>query len=157
MEIAETMFGDIYKNKDVLVTGNTGFKGSWLTIWLLKLGARVYGISKDIPTEPSMFEVLGLKNKTVHWNKDVRNLKSIQLIIKEIKPDFLFHLAAQPLVSVSYSDPIETVSTNVQGTANILEALRVSNHKCLGIIITSDKFYDNIELVWGYKETDALG
>jgi len=157
VEIIKIMFGNIYKNKKVLVTGNTGFKGSWLTLWLLKLGARVYGISKDIPTEPSMFENLGLIKKIVHYGRDVRDLESVKNIIEEIKPDFLFHLAAQTVVSVSYSDPIETISTNVMGTANVLEALKESNHNCVGIIITSDKCYNNVEWVWGYKETDALG
>ncbi|MCH8012524.1 MAG: CDP-glucose 4,6-dehydratase [Candidatus Marinimicrobia bacterium] len=151
------MFGRIYKNKKVLITGNTGFKGSWLTIWLLKLGARVYGISKDIPTEPSMFKELGLKKKVVHYKKDVKDLDSVIRIIKEVKPSFLFHLAAQSLVSVSYSDPIETIFTNVLGTTNVLEALRKSNHNCVGVIITSDKCYDNVEWAWGYKETDTLG
>lgn len=151
------MFGDIYKDKKVLITGNTGFKGSWLTVWLLKLGAKVYGISKDIPTEPSMFKELNLKNKVVHYEKNIRDLESIKQIIKQIEPDFLFHLAAQPLVSVSYSDPTETISTNIMGTTNVLEALRVSNHTCFGIIITSDKCYDNVEWIWGYKETDTLG
>lgn len=157
MEITEIMFGNIYKNKKVLITGNTGFKGSWLTIWLLKLGARVYGISKDIPTEPSMFKELGLINNITHYNQDLRDLVSLDQIINETKPDFLFHLAAQSLVSVSYSDPIETISTNVLGTTNVLEALRKSNHNCAGVIITSDKCYDNVEWVWGYKETDNLG
>ena len=151
------MFGDNYKNKKILITGNTGFKGSWLTIWLLKLGAKVYGISKDIPTEPSMFEELELKNKIAHSEKDVRDLDSVKRIIDEIKPDFVFHLAAQSLVSVSYSDPIETVTTNVLGTTNVLEALKESNNNCVGVIITSDKCYDNVEWVWGYKETDTLG
>ena len=157
MEITETMFGNIYKNKNVLITGNTGFKGSWLTSWLLKLGARIYGISKDIPTEPSMFKELGLKKKIVHYEQDVRDLDSVIRIIDEIKPDLLFHLAAQSLVSVSYSNPIETISTNVLGTTNVLEALKESNHNCVAVIITSDKCYDNVEWVWGYKETDILG
>ena len=94
------MFKDIYRNKKIMVTGNTGFKGSWLTVWLLKLGADLYGISKDIPTKPSMFEELGLINKISHFEKDVRDLESVKRIIDEIKPDFLFHLAAQSLVSV---------------------------------------------------------
>lgn len=157
MEMTKAMFDNIYKNKKVLVTGNTGFKGSWLTIWLLKLGATVYGISKDIPTQPSMFEELGLGERIVHYNKDVRDLESVKKVIEEVRPDFLFHLAAQPLVSVSYSDPVDTISTNVFGTTNILEALRCSNYRCIGIIITSDKCYDNVEWVWGYKETDSLG
>jgi len=151
------MFNNIYKGKKVLITGNTGFKGSWLTIWLLKLGANVYGIAKDIPTVPSMYNELGIKNKITHYDNDVRDLDSVVRIIKEVKPDFLFHLAAQALVSVSYSDPIETITTNVIGTTNILEALKQSNHHCVGIFITSDKCYDNVEWEWGYKETDALG
>jgi CDP-glucose 4,6-dehydratase len=151
------MFNNIYKDKKVLITGNTGFKGSWLTIWLLKLGANVYGIAKDIPTEPSMFNEIGLKNKITHYDNDVRDLDSIVRIIKEVNPDFIFHLAAQALVSVSYSDPIETLTTNIIGTTNILEALNQSNHHCVGIFITSDKCYDNVEWEWGYKETDALG
>ena len=151
------MFGDIYKNKKVLITGNTGFKGSWLTIWLLKSGARVYGTSKDIPTEPSMFKELGLKKEIVHYEKDIRDLVSVKKIIEKVEPDFLFHLAAQPLVSVSYSDPIETITTNVLGTTNVLEALKESNHNCVCVIITSDKCYDNVEWVWGYKATDTLG
>ena len=151
------MFNNIYKSKKVLITGNTGFKGSWLTIWLLKLGANIYGISKDIPTEPSMFNEIGLKNKVTHYKDNVKDLDSIVRIIDEIKPDFIFHLAAQALVSVSYSDPIETLMTNIIGTTNILEALKQSNHHCVGIFITSDKCYDNVEWEWGYKETDALG
>ena len=158
VEITEQMFFDsIYNNKKVLITGNTGFKGSWLTIWLLKLGAKVYGISKDIPTKPSMFQELELTKKIDHIEKDIRDLELIKKIIKEVKPDFVFHLAAQPLVSISYTDPIETISTNVLGTANVLEALRESNHNCVSIIITSDKCYDNVEWVWGYKENDVLG
>ena len=150
-------FADSYKNKKVLITGNTGFKGSWLSTWLLKLGAEVHGISKDVPTDPSMFQELGLINKIVHYKEDVRNLDSVVRIIKKVKPDYLFHLAAQSLVPESYTDPVETISTNVMGTVNILEALKESNHECIGIIITSDKCYDNVEWPWGYKETDTLG
>ncbi|RLA83994.1 MAG: CDP-glucose 4,6-dehydratase [Epsilonproteobacteria bacterium] len=151
------MFNNIYKNKKVLVTGHTGFKGSWLTAWLLKLGANIVGISKDIPTNPSMFEELDLKSKIKHHLEDVRDLSKMVDIISTEKPQFLFHLAAQPIVSTSYSDPIETISSNVMGTANILEALKTSNHKCTAIIITSDKAYDNVEQVWGYKEDDKMG
>jgi CDP-glucose 4,6-dehydratase len=148
------MFGNVYSKKNVLLTGNTGFKGSWLTAWLLKLGAEVHGISKDVPTEPSMFQELGLENKIIHHKEDIRNLDVVVRIIKKLKPDYLFHLAAQSLVPVSYTDPVETISTNVMGTVNILEALKKSNHECVGIIITSDKCYDNVEWPWGYKETD---
>lgn len=151
------MFDENYKNKKVLITGNTGFKGSWLTAWLLKLNAKVYGIAKDVPTEPSMFNALELKDKITHYDKDIRDLESVVQVFKDVKPDFIFHLAAQSLVSLSYSNPIETITTNVIGTANILEALRKVNHNCCGIIITSDKCYDNVNWVWGYKETDKLG
>lgn len=151
------MFYQVYKNKKVLVTGHTGFKGSWLTMWLLKLGANVVGISKDIPTKPAMFQELHLEKRIKHYQEDIRNLEAMHTIIHDEKPDFLFHLAAQPIVSTSYSDPIETISSNVMGTANILEALRISNHICTAIIITSDKAYDNVEQVWGYKENDPMG
>ena len=151
------MFGNIYRDKKVLVTGHTGFKGTWLTTWLLKLGANVVGISKDIPTKPSMFEELKLQEQIKHYQEDIRDLSRMIEIIATEKPEFLFHLAAQPIVSTSYSDPIETISSNVMGTANILEALKTSNHKCSAIIITSDKAYDNVEQVWGYKEDDKMG
>ena len=151
------MFANIYKNKKVLITGHTGFKGSWLTTWLLKLGANVVGVSKDIPTNPSMFKELNLEEKIKHYEEDIRDLSKVTEIILDEKPDFLFHLAAQPIVSTSYSDPIETISSNVMGTANILEALKTSNHNCTAIIITSDKAYDNVEQVWGYRENDKMG
>ena len=151
------MFNNIYKDKKVLITGHTGFKGSWLTVWLLKLGAKVIGLSKDIPTTPSLFETLVLEHKIEHHIEDIRDLESLKKIISDVKPDFVFHLAAQPIVSLSYSDPIETLSSNIMGTANILEALRLSNHNCTVVMITSDKAYDNVEQVWGYKEDDKMG
>lgn len=152
------MFKNVFKNKKVLITGHTGFKGSWLSTWLLKLGAEVIGISKDIPTNPSMFVLLNLKDKIKKdYRADIRNLDIIEEIFLNEKPDFVFHLAAQPIVSVSYKDPIETITSNVMGTTNILEILRKAEHECTAIIITSDKAYDNIEQVWGYRENDALG
>lgn len=151
------IFNNIYNEKKVLVTGHTGFKGSWLTTWLLKLGSSVVGVSKDIPTTPSMFEELELESKIKHYQEDIRDLQMMIKIISDEKPEFLFHLAAQPIVSTSYVDPIETISSNVMGTANILEALKNSNHMCTAIIITSDKAYDNVEQVWGYKEDDKMG
>ena len=151
------LFRDVYKNKKVLITGHTGFKGSWLTAWLLHLGAKIVGVSKDYPTNPSMFEELDFKGRITHYKKDVRDLASIVGVISDEKPDFIFHLAAQPIVSVSFKDPVETVSSNVIGTANILEALRITNYECTAIIITSDKSYDNVEQVWGYKEDDKMG
>jgi len=151
------MFDNIYKNKKVLITGNTGFKGSWLTLWLLKLGAKVYGLSKDIPTTPSLFEELKLNTSITHFESDVRNIGSVKKIVGDIEPDFVFHLAAQALVSLSYSNPIETITTNTIGVTNILETLRTMDQPCIGIVITSDKCYDNVEWIWGYKETDILG
>ena len=151
------MFNNIYNNKKVLVTGHTGFKGSWLTIWLLKLGAQVVGVSNGIPTSPSMFEELELASRIKDYNCDIRDLNLLKKIVKIEKPDFLFHLAAQPIVSTSYSLPIDTITTNVTGTANVLEALRISNHYCTSVIITSDKAYDNVEQIWGYKEDDNMG
>jgi len=141
------MFNRIYKGKKVLITGNTGFKGSWLTAWLLKLGAKVYGLSKDVPTKPSMFEELDLNKKITYFKNDDRDLNFVLQIINDVKPDFIFHLAAQAIVTKSYSDPIETLSTNIMGTANILEALRLSKNKCIGIIITSDKCYDGYGVI----------
>jgi len=151
------MFNNIYKDKKVIVTGHTGFKGSWLTAWLLKLGAKVVGISKDIPTEPSMFNNTLLKKKITHYQDDIRDVSRLVEILSVEKADFLFHLAAQPIVSTSYNDPLETISSNVMGTANILDALKNVNNVCTAIIITSDKAYDNVEQIWGYKEDDKMG
>ena len=151
------MYNSIYKNRKVLVTGHTGFKGSWLTVWLLKLGANVVGISKDVPTTPSMFHELELEKKIKHYQADVRDLVAIKKIIADEEPDFLFHLAAQAIVSTSYADPVDTITTNVVGTMNVLEALRSHTKKCVAVMITSDKCYDNVEWIWGYKETDTMG
>ncbi len=151
------MFGNVYSGKRVLITGHTGFKGTWLTSWLLELGADVCGISNSIPTSPAMFEVLELESKIEHNIEDIRNLPSIKKIVHDFKPDFLFHLAAQAIVSTSYSDPLDTISTNVMGTANVLETLRTLENDCNAVIITSDKCYENVEWVWGYKETDPVG
>jgi CDP-glucose 4,6-dehydratase len=153
----KVVFGNVYHGKKVLVTGNTGFKGSWLCTWLLSLGADMYGISNEIPTSPSMFFELGLENKMKHFFADIRDLSAIEKIINDVEPDFVFHLAAQPIVSLSYSEPIDTISTNVMGTANVLEVLRNYKRPCIAIIITSDKCYDNVEWLYGYKETDAVG
>jgi len=150
-------FANIYKDKKVLVTGNTGFKGAWLSTWLVHLEAKVYGISNGVPTTPSIFEESNQKSKISYYQKDIRSLNDMVNLINEISPDFVFHLAAQPLVRFSYEDPVTTMETNIIGTMNILEALRVWNKKCSAVIITSDKAYDNVEWVWGYKETDHLG
>jgi CDP-glucose 4,6-dehydratase len=151
------MFAGVYVGRRVLVTGHTGFKGSWLTTWLLKLGAEVIGVSKDVPTQPAMFEELGLAQRIRHHQADVRDFSAMHDLIQSEKPDFIFHLAAQAIVSNSYTDPVETITTNVVGTMNILEVLRTFEHPCVAVMITSDKCYDNVEWVWGYRETDGLG
>jgi CDP-glucose 4,6-dehydratase len=151
------LFNGVYAGKKVLVTGNTGFKGSWLSLWLLEMGAEVYGLSNGVPGDTCMFNQLGIEQKIHHHWADVRDAAKVQEIIREIQPEFVFHLAAQALVSISYEAPLDTISTNVMGTANILEALRLENPDCTAVLITSDKCYDNVEWVWGYKETDPMG
>lgn len=151
------LFKNTYQNKKVLITGNTGFKGSWLSAWLLGLGAKVYGLSNGIPTEPSHFVAAKLADKLEYFEKDVRSFDDVYSIVNKIKPDFVFHFAAQSLVRKSYEDPTLTIQTNVIGTMNVLEALRLANHRCNAVVITSDKCYDNVEWIWGYRETDPLG
>ncbi|OUS31463.1 CDP-glucose 4,6-dehydratase [Gammaproteobacteria bacterium 45_16_T64] len=151
------MFGACYQNKRVLVTGHTGFKGSWLVTWLLELGAEVSGVSSGVPTTPSIFEELELEGKIEHHIADVRDVNKLREIVELFQPDFVFHLAAQAIVSVSYDNPLDTLSTNVIGTANVLEALRTLNKSCYSVFITSDKCYENVEWMWGYRETDHMG
>ena len=117
-----TMFGNIYKGKKVLITGNTGFKGAWLSLWLRELGAVVYGISNEIPTHPSLFEITGLENYIKHTFEDIRNLEKLTKLVHNIQPEFLFHLAAQPIVKLSYDNPVDTMSSNIMGTTHVLEA-----------------------------------
>lgn len=151
------VFNNIYKNKTVLVTGATGFKGSWLSIWLMKLGAKVIGYSLEPPTIPSMFEMCNLENKITNIIGDVRDYYNLEAVLKEYKPDLIYHLAAQPLVRTSYKFPRETYETNVMGTVNILEAAKESNSVKAVIVITTDKCYENKEWVHGYRENDSVG
>lgn len=151
------LLSKVFKNRKVLITGNTGFKGSWLTCLLLMLEADIAGISIDIPTTPSMFETLSLEERIRHYFADISDDKNTRLIIEQEKPDFIFHLAAQPIVSESYKNPLKTYQANVMGTASVLEAVRNLGRKCVLVMITSDKCYDNVEWCWGYRETDALG
>jgi len=150
-------FKNLYDNKTVLVTGHTGFKGSWLTLSLLELGAKVVGYSLEPPTVPSLFEILGVKDKINHIIGDVRDQKHLDSVLKKYNPDFVFHLAAQSLVRLSYKEPRLTYETNLMGTINVLEAIRRVNSVRACIVVTSDKCYENREAVYCYKETDPMG
>jgi CDP-glucose 4,6-dehydratase len=150
-------FANAYRGKRVFVTGHTGFKGSWLALWLKHLGAEVAGYSVDVPTQPSNFEILGLTRQLRHYTADVRDRAALARAIDEFRPDFVFHLAAQALVGRSYSDPATTFETNAMGMVNLLECLRGRPWIENAVLITSDKAYRNDEWCWGYRETDALG
>jgi CDP-glucose 4,6-dehydratase len=148
---------NLFNGKVVLITGHTGFKGSWLSIWLTHLGAKVFGISDGTVSNPSNFSVSEISNAIEDNRLDVRDANAIKKIIENIQPDFVFHLAAQALVRTSYETPLDTITINAIGSANVLDALRSLNKKVVAIMITSDKAYDNVEWIWGYRETDRLG
>ncbi len=152
------MLHKAYNDKTVLITGHTGFKGAWLTAWLKQLGANVVGVSlSKAPTEPSHFIAADLGGDIIDYRIDIRDSIKLEEVILSIQPDFVFHLAAQALVRSSYDDPVETWQINVLGTLHVLEALRKLDKTCAAVIITSDKCYDNVEWVWGYRETDMMG
>lgn len=149
------MFNNIYKGKRVFITGNTGFKGSWLSLWLINQGANVFGYSLEIPTNPSHHDILNLDIETVFG--DIRDFQKLNQSLKSFRPDIVFHLAAQPIVRISYKNPVETFETNIIGTVNLLEASRKLDSVRVIVNITSDKCYENKEWIWGYRENDALG
>ena len=146
-----------FKNKKVLITGNTGFKGSWLSLWMHYYGAKVLGISNGYPSNPSNFKILNLKNKIKNVNIDIRNQKKLQKKILSFQPDFIFHLAAEAIVKKAYQKPKEAWETNTFGTINILEILKKVKKKTIVVMITSDKVYKNLEITRGYTENDILG
>lgn len=150
-----TEFGDRYRGKRVLLTGHTGFKGSWLALWLKSLGAEVSGLALDPASSPSHWDLLGLD--VADYRVDVRDTEAVSSVVREARPDMVFHLAAQPLVRRSYRDPVETWSTNVVGTVNVLEACRQIEELKAIVVVTTDKCYENREWVWGYRENDPLG
>ncbi len=157
-----TQLANIYRGKRVFLTGHTGFKGSWLAEWLLKLGAEVHGYSLEPVTSPSLFHQLGLTSRLHHQVGDVRNFEVLQKSIVSFQPDFIFHLAAQPLVRYSYQQPLNTYETNVMGTLHVLEALRSlqqqqPSHRIVGVMVTTDKCYENVENGKAYHESHALG
>lgn len=151
------MFQDYYRGKKVLITGHTGFKGSWMAAWLLRLGAKVSGVALDPPSEPSHFDLLGLSGKVSDHRCDIRDLAKLKKVFESEKPEIVFHLAAQPLVRDSYDDPVGTFATNVMGTLHVLECARLVGGVKSLTVVTSDKCYENREWEFGYRETDRVG
>jgi len=150
-------FSNIYRGRRVLVTGHTGFKGAWLAEWLLALGADVTGLALPPPTTPALFDQLALASRLHHVLGDIRDLATVRRVVEEARPDFIFHLAAQSLVRLSYDQPVETYATNVLGTVNVLESARQAGRPCTIVAITTDKCYENKEWVHSYHEEDPLG
>lgn len=150
---------EFWRDKRVLVTGHTGFKGSWLSLWLAEMGARVTGYALEPPTTPSLFQLARISESVDSLNGDVRDFERLTEVIAGQRPEIVIHMAAQSLVRRSYTDPVETYGTNVMGTVNLLEAVRRSGSGFVKavLVVTSDKCYENREWVWGYRETEALG
>lgn len=151
------MFKNVYSNRRVLVIGHTGFKGSWLTLWLKKLGATVAGYANEIPTQPSLFETLNLSSEVNDFRKDIKDLSSLKEVLKNFSPEIVFHLAAKAIVKECLETPTDAFHTNLLGTVNVLEAIRECKSVRSAVIITSDKCYENLEWDFGYRETDRLG
>ena len=151
------VFNHTYKNKTVLVTGHTGFKGSWLALWLEKLGAQVVGYALDPITDRDNYVLTGLSERITDIRGDIRNAAKLEAVFEKYQPEYVFHLAAQPIVSIGYEKPVETYEINVMGSINVLECIRKCKKTKIGIFITTDKCYDNKEQFWGYRENDALG
>lgn len=152
-----TIRPEFWLGKRVLVTGHTGFKGSWLSLWLQSMGAVVRGIALPPPTEPALFIEANVANGMDHCIADIRDFAAIQPLIKEFKPEIIFHMAAQPLVRLSYQQPMETYATNVMGTVQVLEAARQTGSVKAIVNVTTDKCYENREWVWGYREKEPMG
>ena len=151
------MFRDAFRNKSVWISGHTGFKGTWLSEWLLELGARVHGFALPPATKPSLFLQLDLASRMDSEFADICDLNAVRQSIERTQPDFILHLAAQALVRVSYEHPVETYRTNVLGTVHVLEVLRSVRETCAAVFITTDKCYENSEWIYGYRENDPLG
>jgi|TARA_B110000467_G_scaffold162447_1_gene185735 CDP-glucose 4,6-dehydratase len=150
------LFNNFFKDKIILITGHTGFIGSWLTLWLESLGSKVIGFSLNHPTTPSLFQTLNLEDKIQHYFGDINNIEQLKAILSKHKPEIVFHLAAQSLVRLSYQTPLTTLQTNIMGTANLLESIKNTSVKSC-IVMTSDKCYRNYESFHPYDENDALG
>lgn len=150
-------FNNIYNKKKVLVTGHTGFKGSWLSLWLTQMGATVHGVALEPRTSNDNFVITGLKEKINHHICNITDKQALINLFQKIEPEIVFHLAAQALVKNSYDDPADTFMTNLMGTVHVMEAIRHTSSVKTGVLITSDKCYKNVEWEWGYRETDILG
>lgn len=151
------IFHNFYRGKRVLVTGHTGFKGSWLSIWLHELGAEVIGLALEPTSEKDNYVLSGIGTMITDLRGDIRNGELLKEIFKTYQPDIVFHLAAQPLVRLSYEMPVETYETNVMGTLHVLEAIRATESVKVGVMITTDKCYENAEQLWGYRENEPMG
>ncbi len=151
------MTPDFWRGKKVLVTGHTGFKGGWLCLWLQKCGASVCGYSLAPPTQPNLFDTAQVSHGMTSITGDVRDPEHLHRVLSEYQPDIIIHMAAQSLVRYSYSNPIETYATNVMGTVNVLEAVRLAKCVRVVIVVTSDKCYENREWIWGYRENEPMG
>lgn len=151
------IFNDVFRGKKILITGHTGFKGAWLSLWLNKLGADVVGYALKPPTKPSLFEICNIKDRIDSIMGDVRDISKLKTVFRKYKPGIVFHMAAQSLVKYSYAKPLETFETNIMGTANVLEVCRHAPSVRVIVNVTSDKCYENRELARGYKENDPMG
>jgi len=151
------MNASFWLGKSVLITGHTGFKGGWLSLWLQSVGAKVIGYSLPPPTNPSLFEVANVEKDMISIIGDVRDLPHLHKVFFEYQPEIVIHMAAQPLVRFSYLDPVETFSSNVMGVVNIFEAIRQTKSVRAVVNVTTDKCYENREWVWGYRENEAMG
>lgn len=148
---------EFWHGRRVLLTGHTGFKGSWLSLWLQSMGSHLCGLSLKPPTQPALFDVLQLAKGMEHHIADIRNYSTVEALMREFQPEIVIHMAAQPLVRLSYDQPIETYQTNVMGTINVLEAVRNSATVKTVINVTTDKCYENKEWIWGYREDERMG
>ena len=153
----ETLVSGVWAGRRVLVTGDTGFKGSWLCLWLHAMGAEVTGFALPPPSAPSLFDAARIADLITHVEGDVRDLAAVQAVVVQSRPEVIFHLAAQPLVRLSYVEPVETYATNVMGTVHVLEAARQVAGVQAIVCVTSDKCYENREWIWPYRENDPMG
>ncbi len=151
------MFAGYYHNRRVLITGHTGFKGAWLSLWLKTLGARVTGLSLPPPTQPNLYEIIRPDTFEREITCDIQDAKALAAAVRETQPEIIFHLAAQPIVRLSYAEPLATLNTNVNGTAHLLEAIRLAKINCVTVCVTSDKCYENREWEFAYRENDPMG